>query len=78
MKLHDAVIERIEQLKKENKMTQYAVSEKGGIPQTTLISIKRKRSKDVGIKNIYKICDAFGITVIDFFTSPLFENIEIE
>ncbi len=76
MKLEDAVIARIEELKGIHGYTQYRLSEESGVPQTTLISIKRKRSKDVGISNIWKISSGFGITVIDFFSSPLFENIE--
>lgn len=75
MELYKAIILRIEELKEENGFTQYALSEASGVPQTTLVSIKRGRSKDVGINNIWKICDACGITVIEFFTSPLFDNI---
>ncbi len=78
MQLSDAVISRIEELKKEYGWSQYKLSEASGVPQTTLISIKRKRSKDVGISNILKICNGFGITLIDFFNSPLFENIDME
>ncbi len=75
MELYQAIIKRIEELKKQYNFTQYALSEASGVPQTTLVSIKRGRSKDVGISNIWKICDACGITVIEFFSSPLFENI---
>ena len=41
MQLSDAVISRIEELKKEYGWTQYKLSEVSGVPQTTLISIKR-------------------------------------
>lgn len=78
MQLSDAVINRIEELKKKYGWTQYKLSEASSVPQTTLISIKRKRSKDVGITTILKICNGFGITLIEFFNSPLFENIEVE
>lgn len=76
MQLNDAIINRIEELKKQRGWTQYKLSEESGVPQTTLISIKRKRSKDVGISNIWKICNGLGISVIEFFASPLFKDID--
>ena len=76
MQLNDAIINRIEELKKQRGWTQYKLSEESGVTQTTLISIKRKRSKDVGISNIWKICNGFGISVIEFFDSPLFKDID--
>lgn len=80
MKLEDAIIERIEELKKKYNITQYELSVRGGIPQTTLISIKRKRSRTIGIKNLWLICDGFGITVSEFFQHPMFDkkNIIVE
>lgn len=74
MRLEDAVIERIERLKKQNNMTQYELSVKGGVPQTTLISIKRKRSKAVGIKTLWLICEGFGITLAEFFDDSVFDR----
>ena len=38
------------------------------MPHTTLVSIKRKRSKDVGISNINKICAGVGIGLKEFLT----------
>ena len=78
MMLYDAVNLRIEELKKENNLNQYRLSEESGVPQTTLVSIKRKRSKDVGISNINKICIGVGISLKEFFDSPLFDNLDTE
>ena len=78
MKLADAVILRIEQLCIERKMTKYDLFKASGVPQTTLTSIKKKRSGSVKISTLYAICEGFNISLNEFFSSPLFnrENIE--
>lgn len=72
MLLEDAVALRIEQLCIERKMTKYDLSMASGVPQTTLTSIKKKRNRSVKIKTLYAICEGFGITLAEFFSSPLF------
>lgn len=74
MLFRDAVIQRIEELKKEKNMTQYMLSERSTVPQTTLISIKRKRSNSVSAKIIYLLCEGFDITLAEFYSSPLFSR----
>ena len=77
MKLADAVILRIEQLCIDNYMTKYDLFKASGVPQTTLTSIKKKRSGSVKLITLYGICEGFNISLEEFFKSPLFsrENI---
>ena len=77
MILEDAVALRIEQLCIERNMTKYSLFLKSGVPQSTLTSIKKKRSRSVKIKTLYAICEGFEISLKEFFASPLFarENI---
>ena len=74
MKLADAVILRIEQLCLERKMTKYDLFKASGVPQSTLTSIKKKRSVSVKISTLYAICEGFEISLEEFFHSPLFER----
>lgn len=74
MKLCDAVILRIEQLCLEKNMTKYNLFLKSGVPQSTLTSIKKKRSTSVKIGTLYAICEGFEISLQEFFSSPLFER----
>ena len=59
---------------------QYKVSKESIIPQTTLSSIKHGRSKSIEVKTIYRFCEGYGISLKDFFDSPLFnkDNLELE
>lgn len=74
MLLEDAVALRIEQLCIERNMSKYELSEKSGVPQTTLTSIKKKRSRSVKIKTLYAICEGFDISLEQFFASSLFDR----
>ena len=78
MKLSDAVILRIEQLCLEHNMTKYELFKASGVPQSTLTSIKKKRSNSAKIITIYQICEGFDMSIEEFFSSPLFnrENLE--
>ncbi|MDE5617954.1 MAG: helix-turn-helix transcriptional regulator, partial [Clostridia bacterium] len=77
MKLEDAIILRIEQLCIETRMTKYSLYLASGVPQTTLTSIKKKRCRSIKVSTLYAICEGFGISLEQFFNSPLFsrENI---
>ena len=77
MKLEDAVILRIEQLCIERNMTKYNLFLKSGVPQSTLTSIKKKRSGLVKISTPYAICEGFDISLEEFFHSPLFSREEL-
>ena len=77
MKLEDAVILRIEQLCIERNMTKYNLFLKSGVPQSTLTSIKKKRSGSVKISTLYAICEDFDISLEEFFHSPLFSREEL-
>ena len=74
MKLEDAVILRIEQLCLEKGMTKYDLFKASGVPQTTLTSIKKKRSGSVKLITLYWICEGFEMSLKEFFTSPLFNR----
>lgn len=71
MNLTDAVILRIEQLCIEHNMNKYRLFKASGVPQSTLTSIKKKRSNSVKT-TLYSICEGFGISLEQFFNSPLF------
>ena len=77
MKLQDAISLRIEQLCMERNMTKYELSQACGVPQSTLTSIKKKRSGAVKVITLYWICEGFDMSLQEFFPSPLFRREEI-
>lgn len=78
MNTADAVANRIEQLCREREITINGLSYISGVPNSTIKGIFYKRSKNPGISNIKKLCDAFGITLGEFFSTPEFDNLDQE
>lgn len=60
------VLERITQLREERHWTEYQLAEKSGLTQSTISSWYRKGMLPT-IPSLSKICDAFGITISQFF-----------
>ena len=60
------VLERITQLREERRWTEYQLAEQSGLTQSTISSWYRKGMLPT-IPSLSKICDAFGITLSQFF-----------
>jgi len=74
MQLNEAISRRIKELCKERNMTQYKLSMKSGVPQSTLSTIMNCSFPSMKIRIIYEICEGFEINIKDFFDSPLFDR----
>ena len=78
MFLNEAIAQRIKQLCQEKRMTQYALSMKSGVPQSTLSTILKCKFSSMKMRIIYEVCEGFEISLTDFFDSPLFKRENIE
>ena len=70
--------DRIYELCSQRKITPNALSYICGIPQATIKSILNGESKNPGIVTIKKICDGLEITIMEFFDTPEYKNLEQE
>ena len=78
MRVNEAVKQRILELCKEHHITLNKLSTICGITQSTLNNIVSGRNTTTTISTIQKICDGLEITIVDFFSSSLFDNLEQE
>ena len=78
MRVNEAVKLRILDLCQQNNITLNKLSTICGITQSTLNNIISGRNSTTTISTIQKVCDGLEITILDFFSSPLFENLEQE
>ena len=78
MRVNEAVKQRILNLCKQNNITLNKLSTICGITQSTLNNIISGRNATTTVSTIKKICDGLDITIFDFFSSPLFDNLEQE
>ena len=78
MNIGEAVRLRILELCQERSITINKLSTICGITQSTLNNIVSGRNHSTTVSSIKKICDGLEITVLEFFSSSLFENLEQE
>lgn len=78
MDTREAIVARIVQLCKEQKITPNGLSNISAVPQATIKSILNGESKNPGTVTIKKLCDGFEITLGEFFSTPEFDGLEQE
>lgn len=78
MSIGQAVKLRIMELCQENKITINKLGTICGITQSTLNNIVGGRNNSTTIATIKKICDGLEISIQEFFSSNLFDNLEQE
>lgn len=61
------ILKRIVDLRTERNWTEYQLAERSGLTQSTISSWYRKNMLPT-IPSLSKICDAFGITLSQFFS----------
>jgi len=76
--IKEAVANRIIELCEEKNLSINAIANISGIPPMTVYSMLNDKSKNPGIVNIKKLCDGFGITLAQFFSTYDFDNLEQE
>jgi len=73
-----AVAARIRELCKQRGITPNGLANLAGVPQSTIKSILGGESKNPGTVTVKKLCDAFEITLGEFFSTPEFDSLEQE
>lgn len=76
--LEQAIRKRINNLAKERKITINKVSTLSGLPHTTLLSFMNEETHDPRISTLLHICEAFDISLNDFFNDRLFKDVKAE
>lgn len=78
MSVKDATAIRIELLCKEKGFAYNELANICGLTPSTIYSILDARRRNISLSTVKKICDGFQITLGQFFTHPLFNDLEQE
>ena len=78
MLIKEAIEKRIFELCKERNMAINALANISGVSPSTIYSMLNEKSQNPGVVSLKKICDGLEITILDFFNSPLFADLEQE
>ena len=78
MTVGEAVRQRIIQLCQERNISINKLSGISGVTQSTVNNIVSGRNNSATVSTIKKLCDAFEITLGEFFSTPEFDALEQE
>ena len=80
MNTREAVAARIIELCKQRGMTLNALARESAVPPSTLKNMTNPNggSRNPGIVTIKMLCDGLGISLQEFFSTPVFHNLEQE
>ena len=78
MQLNQAVSARLKELLQTRGMTQYQLYMKSGVPKSTIGNVINCAYDSVKLRIIHELCQGMGISISDFFASPLFEETNLE
>ena len=78
MDTYAIVKNRILYLCEEKKMTINKLSTESGVAPSTIKNILYGKSRNPGIVTLKMLCDGIGITLVEFFDTDEFKNLEQE
>ena len=76
MGTYNAVKNRILQLLGEKRMSIHKLAMESAVAPSSIKNILYGKSQNPGIVTIKMLCDGFGITLIEFFNTEEFLNLE--
>lgn len=78
MGVKDAVAARFLEICKERRIRINELANRSGVTPSTAYSMLDSKRRDISIITIKKFCDGLDITLEEFFSSTIFENLEQE
>ena len=76
MLLSDAIRKRITKLLKEQNTNLWQLYKRTGVPMPTLSAFMNGKRELLNLKTLLHICEGFDISLAEFFTDSLFDNVE--
>ena len=78
MTVKAAIVQRFKQIMNDRMMRPNELANRSGITPSTLYSMLDDRRKELSINVIKKLCDGLDMTLGEFFSAPIFDELEQE
>ena len=78
MDTYTAVKNRLLVLCEQHKMSIHKLAMESAVAPSTIKNILYGKSQNPGVVTIKMLCDGFGITIVDFFDTDIFKNLDQE
>ena len=76
MTLSNAIRQKIINIANEKNISVHKLVTQAGIPYSTVSSFLNKKSDSVTMATILHLCQGSNITIKEFFSDPIFKNID--
>lgn len=78
LKVKDAVVKRLKKLCSDRGIKMNTLANISGVTPSTVYSLLDDSHRSITITTIKILCDGLDITLNEFFTSEIFDNLEQE
>ncbi len=78
MTVKEAVVARFIEIMRERNIRPNELANLSGITPSTVYSMLDARRKELSINVIKKLCDSLEMTLGEFFSAPIFDELEQE
>lgn len=78
MYIKDAVALRLRNILNERNISVYRLSYDAAVAKSTIRSVLDPSRRDVSLSTLKKICDGLNMTLVEFFSSNEFYNLDQE
>lgn len=78
MMVKNAVVARFQGLLAERHMRPNELANRSGVTPSTVYSMLDPRRREVTINLVKKLCDGLDMTLGEFFSDPMFDELEQE
>jgi len=75
MNINKALSIRIREILKTKKISQYELEQRTGLYHSTLSCLLNCRYNSANMKTVFLIIQGLDVSVLEFFDSPLFDNL---
>lgn len=78
MLVKDAVVYRFAELCKERRIAWYDLAIRSGVTPSSVYSMIKPERRELQISLIKKLCDGLDMTLAEFFSAKVFDELEQE
>jgi len=76
LEISEAIVKKINKIKQERNLKNYDLFELSGVPTSTISAFLLRETKTIRIENLLYICEGLNITLAEFFSDPIFKDVE--
>ena len=78
MTVKEATVARFQELMKTRNIRTNELANRSGVTPSSVYSMLDPRCKEVSVNLVKKLCDGLEITLGEFFSAPVFDELEQE